>query len=96
MWMMWVDVINNVINNKKCLNEIFNVGSFDNLSINQFIEIVIKNISKEVVITEKPTRKTETENFVPDLSKIIQILKFYPKTSINNRIKKIIQYYMNN
>jgi len=87
-----VDLISKIIDNPISINEIYNIGSNDTLSIKEFVNKVLEHFDK-VKINYKPMRQNETSNFVPDLEKIQNKLGFKPKTDIETGIRKTIEWY---
>jgi len=87
-----VDLISKIIDSPISVNETFNVGSNDTLTINEFVNKVSVNFDN-VKINYKPMRQNETMNFVPDLDKIQNKLGFMPKTDIDTGIRKTIEWY---
>ena len=91
-----VDCIGLVLSNKKSSRQIFNVGSEDTFSIEQFVDKVIQIIGTEIEIQYGPMRETETSNFKPDLKKIKDYLGFEAKTSLEIGLKKTIEWCISN
>ena len=89
-----IDLLEKVIDEPKSTNEIFNVGSKDNLSIRQFVDMIQKRIG-EFDIISRPMRENETGNFIPDLQKMKSVLNFETKTSIEDGLRKTINWYSN-
>jgi UDP-glucose 4-epimerase len=91
-----VNLINQILDNKKASREIFNVGSEDTLSIEEFIAKVISLAPQKISIKKYPMRESETINFVPDLSKTRTYLGFNTTTSLDEGLKKTIHWYSGN
>ena len=89
-----IEVIYSCITNKKSSGEIFNVGSRDTVSIRDFVDRVVKIMGEDIKIEISPMRETETTNFEPNLTRIQQYLQL-PQTSLNDGIKKTIEWYSN-
>jgi UDP-glucose 4-epimerase len=90
-----VDIINQVITDKRSSKQVFNVGSTDTLAMQDFVSEVSKVLKTEFEIEHLPMRETETINFKPSLNKLKNVLGFSVKTSIGEGIQKTIQWYMN-
>lgn len=90
-----VDLMGLIIGNEKASKEIFNVGTKDTLTIEEFSNIVKKLIGKKIDLEYHPMRETETSNFEPSLKKIQNILGFKPNTDIESGLKKTIEWYSN-
>jgi UDP-glucose 4-epimerase len=88
-----VDCINLVLTNKKSSRQVFNVGSKHTLSIEQFVEKVIQIVGTKIETQRRSMRETETSNFKPSLKKAKESLGFEAKISLEEGIKKAIQWY---
>jgi len=82
-----------VLNNEKSSRQVFNVGSKETVSVEEFVNKVKKIVAKDIMIEKLPMRDTETSNFEPNLEKIQNILGYLPKTSLEEGIKNIIKWY---
>lgn len=91
-----VEIINQVIQNKKSSKQIFNVGSKDTVTIKEFAQKVIESVGQDVEMEYKPMRETETTNFEPNLSRLEEFLGDLPKTALSDGIKKTIEWYKSN
>lgn len=91
-----VDLLNIVLDNKQASREVFNVGSKDTISIKDFVVLVSEKIGKEIKLQYLPMRETETCNFEPDLTKIKKNLGFEAKVSLEEGIRKTIEWYRGN
>ncbi|MBW1740207.1 MAG: GDP-mannose 4,6-dehydratase [Deltaproteobacteria bacterium] len=90
-----------LINNPKCYNEVFNIGSERETSINE-LAAMMKEIGKfNSQIRYMPHRKYYGESFedvsrrVPDISKIKQYTGWSPKTTLEEGLDKMIRYAKN-
>lgn len=90
-----VEIIDDVIHNSKSFNETYNVGSNDNLTVKEFVDIVLKIIQKKVNIEYKPMRKNETNHFVPSIKKIQREIRSKELTDIESGTRKTIEWYLN-
>jgi nucleoside-diphosphate-sugar epimerase len=88
-----VDLLSIVLTNKQASREAFNVGSKDTIRIKDFVTSVSKIIEEEIKLQYLPMRETETCNFEPDLTKIKKLLGFEAKTSLEEGIRKTIEWY---
>jgi len=91
-----VEIINQVIQNKKSSKQIFNVGSKDTVTIKEFVQKVIESVGQDIELEYKPMRETETSNFEPDLTRLKEIIAYVPETSLEEGIKKTMDWYKNN
>jgi UDP-glucose 4-epimerase len=81
------------LENKKSTKEIFNIGSYNNIKINDLVLKIIKLIGRNVEIERAPYRETETMFFRPDLSKITKILGWMPQIDIDTGLLYTIEWY---
>lgn len=90
------DVIMKTIKHNGSSKQVYNMGSQDNLTINEFSKKIIDNLNFDVKLeyTKKPD--IETEKFRPSLVKLKNQLNFSCKTRINDGLKKTIKWYMEN
>lgn len=88
-----IDVINQVLDDTRSSKQIFNVGSNDTLSIDEFSKKILKLFDGNLEIEHMPMRETETSNFEPSLEKLSEILNYSPKTSILEGLQKTIDWY---
>ena len=91
-----VDLINLVIQNELSSKQIFNVGSRDSITIEEFANTIIKLLKKKIEKEYSPMRVTETSSFNPDLSKLKNILNYSTKTSLKEGLTKTIRWYSDN
>lgn len=80
-------------NNEKSFGEIFNVGNNNNLSVNQVVKKIIG--TKNIKIEYKPP-VIEPKNTLADISKIREILKWYPRFNFEEGIKETIDWFKSN
>ena len=88
-----VNVINLVLKNEKSSNQVFNIGSKETVSIEEFVNKVSKIVPNDITIEHLPMRHSETLNFEPNLEKLQKILGYVPKTSLEEGIQNIIKWY---
>lgn len=88
-----VDLINLVLNDKRSSKQVFNVGSNDTITINEYVKEVMDLLNEKVEIEFHPMRVTETSNFVPDLTKIKNVLNYSANTSLHKGIEETIRWY---
>jgi nucleoside-diphosphate-sugar epimerase len=85
---------------RKCLTEartdgIFNIGSEEDMTVNEIIEKLISQLGLDVTIQNMPMRIGETLNFRPDLKKMKRAFPSFPGTSIKEGLQKTISWYQN-
>jgi len=88
-----VEIINESLKNIEFNNQIFNIGSEDTVTIHELVEKITSILDENILIEKLPMRETETTNFEPDITKISKILKHNQLTSIDEGLKKTIQWY---
>jgi len=91
-----VDLIHLVLDDKRSLNQTFNAGSKDTLSISEFAEKVAKSLEGEIEIQYLPKIELENSTFRPNLEKLKNLLGFTSKTNLGEGIEKTIKWQMNN
>jgi len=65
-----VKIIAKTIQDPSSNNEIFNVGSPNNLMLKEFVELVLQQIKNDVKVDYKPMRLDEVMYFTPNLKKL--------------------------
>lgn len=73
--------------------EVINLSGVNAVKIVQLINIIEKSLNKKADIVDAPKIYEEAENTLADISKAEAILGFKPKTSIQEGIKKYIEWY---
>ena len=93
------DVVHSLIlliknfSNKKSYNECLNIGNFYKNSLDDLIRCIKKyytNSFKEKIISRNKSDVFRTQSSIVKLKKLI---KFYPKTKLDNGMKKFISWY---
>jgi len=87
-----IKAINQVINEKKSYQQIFNLGSEETFKL----KIIAKKISEylknvQIIYTEKP--KFENQNFIPNNKKIKKILNFKAETKFDQGLENTIKWF---
>jgi len=85
------DLIHTLINDNRSSKQIFNVGSTDTLSLGELAEKITRLFKKDTKIEYFSQIETES-NFNPSLEKL-HSFGYRPKTSLDNGIKKTIEWY---
>ncbi len=97
-----IDAFDLLFKNSKCLNNDFNIGNIKETSINDLAKLVLKvSESESNIIKIKDSEYygksyEDIDRRVPDVSKIKKFVKWKPKTSLRNGIKKMIDYSRKN
>jgi len=81
------------LENKESTKEIFNVGSYDNVKVDDLVHKIIKLTGRNIEIERAPYRETETMFFRPDLSKITKVLGWMPQIDIDTGLLYTIEWY---
>lgn len=82
----------------RCLNEpqtsrqIFNVGSYDDMTVEELVRMLIPHLGISVRTERKPMRSGETLSFRPDSSKIERALSYRP-TNLADGLQETVTWY---
>lgn len=93
--------LNEVMNNKKCEGQIFNIGNPQEVSINDLAKMIIKITKSNSDITNIPYENVMGPNFedmkrrVPNINKIKKFTGWQPKHNLRNIIDDILTYLKN-
>ena len=88
-----VDLIMSILDDNRSSKQIFNVGSVDTLTVNEFATKVVRLVEGEIKLEYFPRIEFETICFKPSLIKLEKILKFRAKTDLKTGIEKTIKWY---
>ncbi len=86
----------------KAVGEVFNIGSQEEVSIDQLAKEIIRITNSKSKIEYIPYEKAYEEGFedmqrrVPDISKINKLINFKPSYILSEIIKEIFNYFKNN
>lgn len=89
-----INFISTIIDKKDISKEIFNLGSKNNLTVNEFSKLVEQSLDFNITIKHKPKLNVENSIFKPDLKKSEKLLGFTSKTKINDGLRKTINWYV--
>jgi UDP-glucose 4-epimerase len=90
-----------LINDPAAVGEVFNIGSQEEISIEELAKQIIAITSSNSKITHIPYEKAYEEGFedmqrrVPDITKIKKLIGFSPTFSLPEIIKDIVNYLKN-
>jgi len=73
--------------------EIFNLGNSNTVDLMYFIERIEKELGKKAIKKMMPMQKGDVAETFADISKAQKMLGFRPKTSVDEGIKKFINWY---
>lgn len=94
-----VDALIKLASHQKAVGHIFNVGSDEETSIKELAQKIIKMTGSKSKITFIPHTKVYGQDFddmerrKPDLSKIREFIGYRPKTTLEESLGKIIEYF---
>ena len=83
----------NVINKKKAIFEIFNIGNSNLTSTKKYLNEIVKNLKIKPKISLIKKQKGEMTLTNADISKSKKILKYKPTTSLEEGIKKYVSWF---
>lgn len=95
------DVVNTLIklmNNKDAVGQVFNVGSQEEITIEDLAKKVIEFINSKSKITYTPYEKAYEEGFedmqrrIPDTTKVRKAVGFKPTIGLEGIIKSVVEY----
>lgn len=91
-----VDLMLAVAGTKKSDGEIYNLGGTP-MSLKDFAELAIKVLGRgkiEIVDFPKDRKEIEVGNYIADITKVTREIGWKPKISVEEGIKKTIDYYL--
>lgn len=97
-----VNTLVRLIDEPKAIGEVFNVGSQEEISIEQLANQIIKMTASKSKIEYIPYEKAYEEGFedmqrrVPDINKIKKLTGFSPTATLSEIIKDIVNHIKNN
>lgn len=91
-----IQILHLVLKNNKISKEIFNIGSKNTISLNKFLEILIKLLDHNIEIQIGEKSSFESSYFDPNITKQNKILGYNPKTTLNNSINVTIKHMKKN
>ncbi len=91
-----VDFIHKAIDNQKSIYELFNVGYGQSISVSDLVKKVLDISGKKLYINYDETKPTIKTKLALNSKKALQTFDWKPKVSIEEGIKKTIDWYQNN
>ncbi len=76
--------------------EIINLGNNKPVDLNYFISLIEKLLHKKAIVETFPKQPGDVDVTYANIEKAKKLLKYHPKTSIEEGMKKFIEYYLNN
>ena len=74
-------------------NEILNIGGAEPVKLLRFIDIIEKNLNKKATVRLKPMQQGDVKETNADINKLEQITGYLPQVSIEEGIKRFIDWY---
>ena len=74
-------------------NQVFNVGSSDQLSMSQLLAKISELVGRPLTAVQVAPRLGETQSFTPDTTKIRQVLNWSAQVSLDEGIKRLVASY---
>ncbi|MBL7206672.1 MAG: GDP-mannose 4,6-dehydratase [Candidatus Aenigmarchaeota archaeon] len=92
------DIVNGIVSvlGKKFKYEIFNLGNSKTVELRYLISLIEKNIGKEANIKQMPDQPGDVPITYADVSKSNKLFGYEPKVSIEEGIRRFIEWYGNN
>ena len=84
------------IKNQKDKYGLYNVGSGRLISINNLVKKIVNAYNKNIQISNDLTKKSLSTSVFLDCKKAKKDIKWVPKISLENGIKKTLKWYLNN
>ncbi|MCK4427388.1 MAG: GDP-mannose 4,6-dehydratase [candidate division Zixibacteria bacterium] len=94
-----VSALLQLMEHPQATGEVFNVGNSEEISINDLASLVKKMVGSESQIVHIPYDEAFEKGFedmqrrVPDITKVKKLIGFNPTVSLEESIKKIVEYY---
>lgn len=76
--------------------EIINLGNNKPVMLNDFIQVIEKTTGKKAIIKEMPMQPGDVDITYADISKASKLLGYKPETSIEEGMKKFVEWYKEN
>ncbi len=91
------DVVDGII---KAMNadykfEIFNIGNSETITLSDLIKLIEKTVGKKAIIDRKPFQLGDVQITYADISKAREMLRYNPKTKIEEGIRNFWEWYKN-
>ena len=97
-----IDAIIKFIESEKVDNQIFNIGSKEEISVINLARLIAKIMNKKLQVKKVPYKSFTGKKYedvrrrLPDLTKIKKTLNWTPKISLHEGLTKTIEWYKNN
>lgn len=88
-----VEIIRRCLNEPRATDQVLNVGSEDDFTVDEVVAKVVACLKVPVEIEHGPMRPGETLNFRPNLQRSREILGYSPSTSFEEGLQKTVAWY---
>ncbi len=79
--------------NKKAVNQVFNVAMGDSYSVNQMFKLISEYLGVKAEPIHRESRKGEIQNSLADVSRAMNLLGYEPRVHFKDGLKKTIEYF---
>ncbi|MGH9898031.1 MAG: GDP-mannose 4,6-dehydratase, partial [Pyrinomonadaceae bacterium] len=76
--------------------EIINLGESKAIPLGRIVELLEKELGKKAIIERLPEQPGDVKRTFADISKARSLLGYAPQTSIEDGIKKFVEWFINN
>ncbi len=87
------ELIQRCVTSQQASNQTFNVGSNDDFTVEEIVSRLISILGVPVRVERKPMRRGDTVHFRPNLEKIRRTLGYSCKTSLEEGLRKTVNWY---
>ena len=87
------EIFNKCLTDPRTSRQTFNVGSSDDLSVEDIVSKVVSLLDSPVEIERQPMRLGETLNFRPSLEKLQNVLGYNCPTGFTTGLRKTVEWY---
>lgn len=87
------EAIHKSLTDPEASRQIFNVGSRENLAVEEVVERIVSALGTSVRIDREPMRAGETLNFRPALERVEGVLGWHPRTTFSEGLERTVEWY---
>ena len=92
-----IEMIILVAESSECFMDTFNIGRQEQeISIGDLAEIIVAVVGKSLLIAPKPEMAGSPVRRCPDISRVLSIINYRPKVSLEEGIRKMFRWYCAN
>lgn len=90
------DIVAGIVSalNRDLPYEIINLGNNHPITLNEFIQVIEGALAKKAIIEKLSSQPGDMRATCADIAKAKKLLKYSPKTSISEGIKKFVSWYL--